>query len=513
MKKYLAILLLAVVAASNAVAANPKREFRGAWLHTVHQGQYAKMSVAENQAYLIRQLDSLKMAGCNAVVFQVRPSADAFYPSKLEPWSRFVTGKAGKAPNPMWDPLQFMIQESHKRGMELHAWLNPYRVTTSKNETLPEGHIGKREADRIVSYDGKLYFDPGLPKNRAFIEQVVGDIVTRYDVDAIHMDDYFYPYPVKGVDFPDDKSYAEFGGELNRGDWRRENVNKLIEGLHNVIVGIKPWVRLGISPFGIWRNKKSDERGSDTNGLQNYDDLYADVILWTEKGWVDYMLPQLYWELEKEVASSEKLAYWWNDNANGRHMYIGQDVNKTMTVKDINGSTEPNQLAHKIDLSRELPFIHGNCWWPGYSVTRNFKGIADDLATKHQSNVAVIPVYDWMDSKAPEEVSDLGSKKVKNAQGEILLSWKAPTSVDAWQRARAYGVYVFAEGQPVTLEKAEALKAVVYDDVYTVVGKNGKSSVQYTLKGLAKGKYTIVVTVFDRAWNESLNGVETCVKI
>lgn len=513
MKKGLLTLLLAAFAISSAIATAPKREFRGAWLHTVHQGQYAKMTTEQNKAYLIGLLDSLKLTGNNAVIFQVRPSADALYPSDLEPWSRFLTGTAGKAPTPAWDPLQFMIEESHKRGMELHAWLNPYRVTTSKKETLPDNHIGRKEPNRIVSYGGKLYFDPGLPENREFIEAVVRDIITRYDVDAIHMDDYFYPYPVKGVDFPDNKSYAQYGGDLDRGDWRRLNVNQLIEGLHKVIQEHKPWVRLGISPFGIWRNKKSDERGSDTNGLQNYDDLYADVILWTEKGWVDYMLPQLYWELEKEVASSEKLAYWWNDNANGRHMYIGQDVHKTMTKPDIDGSKDPNQLAHKIALSRELPFIHGNCWWPGYSVTRNFKGIADSLAVKEQPNVAIIPAYTWMDNVAPEEVTNLRVKKDKNVAGKVALSWKAPVPTGVMQTAHAYGVYVFKEGEPVNLENVNAVKAVVYGDVYTEIDRTGTGVVSYSLSGLEKGKYTIVVTVFDRAWNESRNGVETSVKI
>lgn len=364
MKKILTTLAFAaLLGAAPAGASNPKHEFRGAWLHTVHQGQYAKMTPEQTKAYLCDQLDKLKAAGCNAVVFQVRPSADALYPSELEPWSRFLTGKAGEAPVPFWDPLQFMIDESHKRGMELHAWLNPYRVTTSKGEKLPANHIYHKHPERFVSYaDNKVYFDPGLPENRKFIEDVVKDIITRYDVDAIHMDDYFYPYPVKGHDFPDDKSYSEYGKGMDRGDWRRQNVDLLIEGLHNVIAENKPWVRLGISPFGIWRNKTSDPRGSDTNGLQNYDGLYADVLLWTEKGWVDYMLPQLYWELEKKVASSEKLAYWWNDNANGRHMYIGQAIEKTMDMPDLAPSKNPTQLDHKIRLTRELPNIQGNCW-------------------------------------------------------------------------------------------------------------------------------------------------------
>ena len=318
-KQILTALCAAVLTLPMAHAENPKQEFRGAWIHTVHQSQYAKMTTDETKAYLCDQLDKLKAAGCNAVLFQVRPSADAFYPSELEPWSRFLTGTAGKAPSPYWDPLQFMIEESHARGMELHAWLNPYRVTTSKNEKLPKNHIYYKHPERFVAYDGKLYFDPGQPENRSFIESVVKDLITRYDFDAIHMDDYFYPYPVDGLDFPDSKSYKKYGEGMDRGDWRRHNVDLLIEGLHEVIEAQKPWVRLGISPFGIWRNKTSDPRGSDTNGFQNYDGLYADVLLWTEKGWVDYMLPQLYWTLEKKVASSEKLAYWWNDNANGRH--------------------------------------------------------------------------------------------------------------------------------------------------------------------------------------------------
>ena len=494
-KKLLSLLMLALGVASMSAQA-PKREFRGAWLHTVHQWQYSKMTPDETRKYLIGLLDSLEMTGHNAVIFQVRPSADALYPSKLEPWSRFVTGKAGVAPSPVWDPLQFMITESHKRGMELHAWLNPYRVTTNKNEKLAPNHIYFKHPERFVTYGDKMYFDPGLPENREFIEGVVADIVTRYDVDAIHMDDYFYPYPVKGKDFPDKKSYAKYGKGMNIGDWRRENVNLLIEGLHKVIQNTKPWVRLGISPFGIWRNKKSDPRGSDTNGLQNYDELYADVILWTEKGWVDYMLPQLYWELEKEVASSEKLAYWWSDNANGRHMYIGQDVNRTMSVKDINGSTDPNQLAHKIALSRQLPNIHGNCWWPGYSVTRNFKGIADSLAPKEQNTIAIIPPYSWIDNVAPEATT--GLKAVAN-NDKVTLSWNMPKVADALQEARAYCVYVFADGESVNTECSKAIKALVYDDAYRV----DENSVQYQLKGLKKGAYTIVVTTLDRAWNES----------
>mgnify|MGYP005612517049 FL=1 len=279
---------------------------------------------------------------------------------------------------------------------------------------------------------------------------------------------------------------------MERGDWRRHNVNLLIEGLHEVIAETKPWVRLGISPFGIWRNKKSDPRGSDTNGLENYDGLYADVLLWTEKGWVDYMLPQLYWELEKKVASSEKLAYWWNDNANGRHMYIGQDVNKTMNMPDLAPSKNPTQLDHKIRLTRELKNIQGNCWWPGYSITKNYKGVADSLATNQQSTIALVPSYPWIDNVAPAEVKSLEKKGDK-------LVWTVEDTEDEMQKANAFVVYRFNAGEKVCLENAAAIKAVTYSKEFALPKE--------------KGKFVYVVTVLDRANNESAKGTTINVKM
>ncbi|MDD2961532.1 MAG: family 10 glycosylhydrolase [Muribaculaceae bacterium] len=492
MRKIILTFLAFAAVSVGAIAENPKHEFRGAWMHTVFQGQYAKQSTAENKAYLRDQLDKLKAAGVNAVVFQVRPQADALYPSELEPWSRHLTGKAGVAPSPMWDPLQFMIEESHARGMELHAWLNPYRVTCSKNEKLPANHLYHKEPKRFVMYDGKMYFDPGLPENRKFIEQVVEDIILRYDVDAIHMDDYFYPYPAKGEDFPDKASYKKYGNGMEIGDWRRNNVDQLIEGLHKSIMAIKPWVRLGISPFGVWRNQKSDPKGSDTNALTNYDDLYANVILWTEKGWVDYMLPQLYWELEHPRASSLTLVKWWNDNANRRHMYIGQDVMKTMDKPDLAPSTDANQLAHKINLTRELPDIQGNCWWPAYSITRNFKNVADSLAANQQSTIALVPSYPWIDSVAPAMVQDL---KLVKQDDKSILSWTKVNTVDALQEQHSFAIYCFDKGSKISLDDSRAIIGVSYVPLFVIPS------------GL-KGDKTFVVTAIDRANNESMNGVK-----
>lgn len=462
-------------------AGNPKTEFRGAWLHTVHQGQYARQSTAENKAYLIRQLDSLQDAGVNAIIFQVRPSADALYKSAYEPWSRFLSGKAGVAPSPAWDPLQFMIDESHKRGMELHAWLNPYRVTTSKNEKLPANHIYQNHPEHFVTYDGKLYFDPGLPENREFINNVVRDIVSNYDVDAIHMDDYFYPYPKPGEDFPDKASYAKYGKGMKVNDWRRKNVDLLIEGLHKTIVAEKPWVRLGISPFGIWRNKKSDPDGSDTNGLQNYDDLYADVLLWTKNGWVDYMLPQLYWELEHKRASTLVLADWWNDHANGRHMYFGQDVWKTMDKADLAPSTDKNQLKHKIEISRKLPNVQGNCWWAGYAIPKNYKGVADSLANNFQSTIALMPSFPWIKS---EPLQALKNVRIK---GDKLL-WDAPAPKGKTSDVVRFVIYMTDNGNSSELEDPENIIAIT-------------NTTEFDLPALETGK-KIIVTPLDRVNNE-----------
>ncbi len=478
MKKILSLALMATVAVS-MFAQNPKREFRGAWLHTIDQRQYARQSTEENKAYLIDQLDKLQAAGCNAVIWQVRPSADALYYSNYEPWSRFLSGVAGIPPVPAWDPLQFMIDEAHARGMELHAWLNPYRVTTSANQELPINHIFYKHPERFVEYGSKLYFDPGWPENIDFISNVVKDIITRYDVDAIHMDDYFYPYPVAGVDFPDDYSYAAHGKGMDRGDWRRQNVDKLIEKLHITIMENKPWVRFGISPFGIWRNKKSDPRGSDTNGLQNYDALFADVLLWTEKGWVDYMMPQLYWELEHKLASHLVLNEWWANNNNGRHMFIGQSVNKTMDKLDLAPSNEQSQLRTKIRLSREEEGIQGNCWWPGYSITANYKGVADSLASGQQSTIAICPSYPWISTAVPAAVADVKAKDGK-------ITWAAGAVENKATDVVRYVVYRFADKKAIDLNNAAAIVAVVPDNEFT-----------------AKEKGVYVITALDRVNNES----------
>lgn len=469
---------------------NPKREFRGAWLHVIGQSQWQNKSTSQAKAYIDSQFDKLQEAGCNAVIFQVRPCSDALYVSEYEPWSQWLTGKRGRAPMLEWDPMQYAIEQAHKRGMEFHAWLNPYRITTTSSDQLPSSHIAAKEPDRVIRFNGQTFFDPGQPRNRDYITSIVRDIVRRYDIDAIHMDDYFYPYPAAGKRFEaDDATYSRYGNGMSRKDWRRHNVDLLIEQLSVAIKKEKPWVRFGISPFGIWRNKSSDPRGSQSNGLQNYDDLYADVLLWDKKGWVDYFVPQLYWELDTKAAPSRTLVKWWNDNINNGYLFIGQDVKRTMDKAD-SRMAQRSELATKVRLGRELPNVQGNVWWHGYWVTENYKGVADSLALHHQSTIAIPPAYG--DRKlSPERPSDL--KVIKDGH-DTFLSWNPP-AVSSRQKetdAVRFVVYEFFPGEKIDTA-----------DPQTIIALTPYSRLKLPSGNFDKGT-TFLVTSLDRMNRESM---------
>lgn len=483
------LLLIFLLAAPMLNATSPKREFRGAWLHVIGQSQYMGMSAAKAQNYISDQLDKLQEAGINAVIFQVRPTADAMYESPLEPWTYWLTGKRGRAPEPMWDPMAYTIDEAHRRGMEFHAWLNPYRVTSDPKEKLPADHLANLQPERFVKFDGKIFFDPAYQENRDFICEVVRDITSRYDVDAIHIDDYFYPYPANGKRFEaDGASYAKFGNGMERHAWRRHNVDLLIEQLYKTIAETKPWVRFGVSPFGIWRNKANDPRGSESSGLQNYDDLYADVLLWAEKGWVDYLAPQLYWTLDMKAAPSRKLAKWWSDNTpQGVGLYIGQDVRRTMTTPDPKRG-DSNELATKVELSRTLPNVGGNVWWHGYWVTENLGGVADSLSMVHQQYLALPPDYTEVALRrgaSPEEAAMTPSEptglKVEQKDGLAILTWDPPRTTHTGDFGKSrpsgeeratdvvrYAVYEFLEGEPADIGNAEALIAITPTNAFAI---------------------------------------------
>ncbi|GHT74951.1 hypothetical protein AGMMS50262_08960 [Bacteroidia bacterium] len=474
----------------------PKREFRGAWIHVIGQGQYKNMSVPAMKQYFINLLDSLQAYHINALIFQVRPCADAFYPSDIEPCSKYLTGQQGQSLSEFFDPMQFLIEESHKRCIEFHAWLNPYRVTASENDQLSYSHVYFQHPEWFVRYGKQIYFDPGLPQSREFICRVVKDIVSRYDVDAIHMDDYFYPYPISGEKFPDDDSfslYAPMQGfyPSQRDDWRRNNVNMLIQDVKRTIILTKPWVRFGISPFGIYRNKKNtpDGSGSNTRGLQNYDNLYADIKLWVQKGWIDYNIPQLYWEIGHSAADYETLIHWWSYNNYGAHLYIGQDVDRTMKA---------NQLAQKMQLERSLPAIYGNCFWPGYELLRNNGGIVDSLKNHYQPYPALIPAYLHQHAKPPKEVKSL---KAEWTPKGYVLHWTRNGDPRNPEKAQYYVVYCFKNKEKNNLNDPSKIVCVTRETSVVLPYHKGKE----------KRKY--VVTSVDRFHNETKKGKSKTVKL
>ena len=489
------VLFLLLLIAATAMGQNPKREFRGAWIQAVN-GQFQNIGRDRMQTMLTSQLDDLQRDGINAIFFQVRVEGDALYRSSTEPWSRYLTGQQGMPPNPYWDPLQWMIEQCHKRQMELHAWINPYRAKTKGTTALASNHEYSRHPDRFFDYDGLLLFDPGRPENRDYICQVVCDIVRRYDVDGIHMDDYFYPYPVAGVAIPDDASYNIYGGGMNRGDWRRQNVNKFMQQMCQQIRQLKPWVKFGVSPFGIYRNQRNDPKGSATNGLQNYDDLYADVLEWVRQGWVDYNIPQIYWEIGNNLADYETLIRWWSANAGDRPLYIGQDVNRTVKYTD---PTNPNQhqMHRKYQLQRSLPGIYGSCQWYAAAVCENPGNYQNVLRQVYHSTPALQPEMPWIDHKAPKKPRK--TTVIWTEDGPVLC-WTNPKGKNEMDKANQYVVYRFGPGEKVNLNDASKILCITQNTMLALPYQGGKT------------KYKYVVTALDRLQNES-KGVKKTVKL
>jgi uncharacterized lipoprotein YddW (UPF0748 family) len=469
----------------------PKREFRGTWVQTVGQTQYASMSEQQMKTYFINLLDGFQKTGINTILFQVRPEADAWYKSDLEPWSRFITGEQGKDPG--WDPLAFLVEECHKRNIDFHAWLNPYRVSSSPSRTLAPNHIYNQHPEWFIKYGNVIMFDPGNPKCRAFIKKVVRDLVKRYDIDAIHMDDYFYPYPVAGKQFDDAKSFAAYGAKMGfkknqRADWRRENVNILIRDLHKLIHDTKPWVEFGVSPFGIYRNKKQDPKGSLTNGLSNYDDLYADVLLWVKKGWIDYNIPQLYWEIGHKNADYGTLVDWWTKNNMGKPLYIGQDVLR-MVKPD---SLKRIQFKDKMTMVSESTRISGNCFWPGYEIINNAGNIKDSLQTSYYKYLALPPADNSYDQTPPKKVQRLKWKK--GAENSRSLFWSAPTFDQEMDKATYYVVYRFKKVSDINLQDPRNMVKITRETTYEIPATD-------------EGHQVFVITAVDRCHNESLGEV------
>lgn len=462
---------------------DPAKQLRGMWIATVYAGDWPgdpKLPVERKKAAFRKLLDRAKAARLNAVFVQIRPAGDAFYPSPIEPWSVWLTGKAGKDPG--WDPLKFMIEESHARNLEFHAWFNPYRVGEDNDRAKLAPTSPAREHPEWVHKYGKyLWYDPGLPEVRDLAASAIMDVVKKYDVDGIHMDDYFYPYPSHG-DFPDDRTYRLFGADYpTKAAWRRDNVNKLVKRLYTEVTEAKPWVRFGISPFGIWRNRTNDPAGSDTNGLDAYASIYGDARKWVRQGWLDYVLPQLYWPIGDPRADYRVLVPWWSNLVRGTdvRLFIGQGAYR---IGADSVWKKPDEISRHLTLNRKYPEVRGDVYFSSADVARNKGGFLTVLLREHYQRPALIPP--WKTGQAPAAPTDV---KVTGTSGDIKVTWKGDGTSYAVYRSAGKG----AKCGPVKpADLIGTLRGTAYNDTTAATGQT----------------YTYRVTALDRNQHESAPG-------
>jgi len=422
---------------SQVIPPPPTREFRGAWIATVANIDWPSkpgLTTDQQKAELIAMLNRAVELKLNAVIFQVRPAADALYSSKYEPWSEFLTGKMGKAPEPYYDPLAFAVQEAHNRGLELHAWFNPYRAHHAEAQSeISANHISFTHPEWVRQYGNYLWLDPGEKAVQDYTLGVIMDVVRRYDINAVHIDDYFYPYSQRDaqnqtVDFPDQPSwqkYLQSGGKLSRNDWRRENINTLVERLYQAIKKEKSWVKLGISPFGIWRPSYPPQ----IEGYDAYEKLYADSRKWLANGWLDYFSPQLYWKIEYPEQSYPVLLNWWvEQNTKGRHIWAGNYTSRVGNNTRIGWPAD--EILYQIRVTRGQNGATGNVHFSMKTLMQNREGISDLLAKGLYSRPALVPASPWLDNKAPDKPSLTTEKNV--ASGSIKLTWKPTGKEKVW---------------------------------------------------------------------------------
>jgi uncharacterized lipoprotein YddW (UPF0748 family) len=385
----LCCLLISIAAASQ----NIRPELRAVWVATVSNIDFpSKPTVSSDiqKEEFIRLADMHQNNGMNAMVVQIRPATDAFYPSPYEPWSQWLTGLQGQPPIPYYDPLKFMIEETHKRGMEFHAWMNPYRAVFNVNgSSIAPSHITNVHPEWFLTYGDKRYFDPGNKDAQKYVTAVVRDVVSRYAIDAVHFDDYFYPYRIAGKEFPDAGSFNKYGQGMSKDDWRRSNTDSIILMLSRAIKEENKKCQFGISPFGVWRNADKDPAGSNTRaGQTNYDDLYADILLWLRKGWIDYVAPQLYWEIGHPLADYETLVNWWNNNTYGKNCYIGIGFYRAGSNAAWKDKT---QLPRQIEMLRSKANINGMIFYNSNSFAKNPNGWNDTLRLNYFKDPAPTP--------------------------------------------------------------------------------------------------------------------------
>lgn len=484
--KRIIYLSFALVCFLSSVSAQPeKRSLRGVWIATVANIDWPTkqgLTATEQQQEMITLLNKVKAYNMNTVVLQIRPTADALYKSKYEPYSHWLTGIQGQ--DPSYDPLQFTIDECHKRGLNIHVWLNPYRINndTTKYNIYAKDHIMNQHPEWVVDYGKAKYFNPGLDEVRTFTCNIVKDIVSNYDIDAIHMDDYFYPYKIKGEEFPDSLTFVQHPrGFTNKEDWRRNNVNLIIKEINETIKSVKPWVEFGISPFAIWRNKKEDPRGSDTNGMNNYDGLYADILLWQEKGWIDYVLPQLYFNIGYPIADYAILADWWTKYNYGANVYAGlapYRVSKKAKQKEWRSSKE---LLRQIKRNTENPNLKGEIYFSAKSLFNNPNvDLEKRLSKKEYKTLSISPENNRITRIEPQCPQN-ASMQIK--EKTMHLKW------DRGENSKRFVIYKFRKNKPANIDNPE-----------TIVDVTGMTEITLPYEG---SKYRYGITSLSPSHTES----------
>ncbi|MCX8089982.1 MAG: family 10 glycosylhydrolase [Verrucomicrobiae bacterium] len=446
---------------------SPAREFRGAWVATVKNIDWPSrpgLTADQQKAELTAMLDQAARLKLNAILLQVRPACDALYASRIEPWSPYLTGRMGKPPEPYYDPLEFAVTQAHRRGLELHAWFNPYRaLVKSPDLEVAPTHVSRKRPELVRDYGKYLWLDPGDPAVQDYSISVVLDVVRRYDVDGVHFDDYFYPYPEKGsdgteMDFPDEPTWKKYGlrSGLSRDDWRRQNVNGFIQRLYRSIKAAKPWVKFGISPFGIWRPGHPPQ----IKGFDQYAKLYADARKWLVEGWVDYFTPQLYWRIEPPEQSFPVLLKWWTEqNPKRRHLWPGMN---TVGASGAGNRKWPNdEILEQIRITRRTAGVTGHVHWNIHTLLQN-NALVAELQKDLYAAAALVPASPWLDSSAPRPPT----LKVNARSNPPRATWSAPPGepVSYWLLQTRHGSVWEQRTRPSTV-RTEVFEAKLPDAI------------------------------------------------
>ncbi len=457
----------AQAAVCTPAAATPKQQFRAMWIASVVNIDWPSqtgLSAAAQQAEYRSWLDLAVSKKMNAVVVQIRPTADAFWPNALEPWSQYLTGTQGVSPG--YDPLAFMVNEAHARNLEFHAWFNPYRIAMTEDaSTLVSSHPARQNPSWRFPYGGKLYYNPGIPAVRDFVEDAMMDAVTRYDIDGVHWDDYFYPYPAAGESIPDSATFAQYGaGFSNIHDWRRNNVDLLVQEMGQRIHAAKPWVKFGVSPFGIWRNASTDPNGSATTGLQSYDAIYADSRKWVQQGWIDYITPQIYWHIGFATADYTELVRWWSTVVapTNVQLYVGQAAYRAGASGQDPAWQNTTELSDHLTVNRGYLEVKGDIYFSAKDVRDNRINSISTLVNAHYTKPALVPAHGSGSAPAAPVITSA----VRGANG-VSLTWTGSGTEYAIYRLTA------PAGECSFVDAANLIKTVrgtSYTDTTAAVG-------------------------------------------